>query len=244
MHSLTEADWSVIEALRKSVGELSKSENLVEASEGFTKLFATKFASIVLARMFVVVPFSALPAREQQQARASKLSHERTNDDTLCLCLLGSFGKENAWKDRRLSVDHLAIPLLDAASVSEAPMIAKLLGDLEVDLRNLATGTSIATRMMVGGRNGTFYVPDAPTAVDAQGRAVIPAEDFVKRFQVKTVFGMGGAYLDGTLVVAILFTSESLDRLVVDRFPSFISSFKMATASLVAQGQIFPAATA
>ena len=51
------------------------------------------------------------------------------------------------------------------------------------------------------------------------------------------MFGMGGAYLDGKIVVAIMFTRETLAELYVDRFPSFIGTFKLATSSL-AQGNL------
>jgi hypothetical protein len=58
---------------------------------------------------------------------------------------------------------------------------------------------------MLGGRNGTFYVQDARTAVDSLGRHVIAARDFAQEFAIRTVFGMGGAYVDGTMAVAIFF---------------------------------------
>ena len=92
---------------------------------------------------------------------------------------------------------------------------------------------------MLGGSNGTFYVPDAVSAVDDAGRHIIPGREFVRRHGVRSVFGMGGSYLDGTLAVAIIFTRELLDRVVVGRFPSFISTFKTATAELQAAGAIF-----
>ena len=119
-------------------------------------------------------------------------------------------------------------------------MIASLLSDLGVDLRSLDLGGAIATRPMLGGRNGTFYVQDARTVVDSLGRHVIAARDFAQESSIRTVFGMGGAYVDGTMAVAIFFCSEELPRLVVDRFPSFISSFKMATAKLLRAGRVFP----
>ena len=111
------------------------------------------------------------------------------------------------------------------------------MGDLEIDLPQLTDGRpTIATRRMLGGTNATFYVADAPKAVDSDGRQIIPDQTFVKTHGIRTVFGMGGAWLDGTLAVAIFFTTELLERLTVDRFPSLISNFKMATAKLAASG--------
>jgi hypothetical protein len=237
---LVETTWSTIEQLRAAVSQTARA-SLQEAAQDFAALFADGFSSVVLARVFVVVPFEALPAAEQQFAAAFVSHDARLGPRTPVLSLLGTSGREPGWNTRGASRGHLAIPLLDRQYVEQAPMIARLLADLEIDLKNLDDGRPIATRRMLGGRNGTFYVPDAQSARDEQGRAIIPAQDFVMQHEIRTVFGMGGAYLDGTLVLAIVFCSEALDRLVVDRFPSFISNFKMATAQLQGQGRIYAA---
>jgi hypothetical protein len=75
--------------------------------------------------------------------------------------------------------------------------------------------------------------PRTRRARDVRGNFVIPAQDYVAQYNVQTVFGMAGSYVDGTLVATILFTTESLDSLTVDRFPSIISNFKMVTTDLV-----------
>jgi hypothetical protein len=118
-------------------------------------------------------------------------------------------------------------------------MIAKLLADLEVDLVGLDDGRPIVTRRMLGGNNGTFYVRDAQDARDERGRSIIADQEFARQHDVHTVFGMGGAYLDGTLALAVVFSSETLERGIVDRYPSFISTFKMATAALLTAGRIY-----
>ena len=240
MKSLVHASWADVEILRGRVAELTESPTLVAAASRFTQAFVESFDSVVLARLFAVLPFRSLPALEHEYVR-SRTSSTRLGNETPCLCLLGTHGRGGAWCDRTASAGHLAIPLLDSNSVSDAPMIAKLLSDLDVDLKVLDDGRPIATRMMPGGRNGTFYVSDAMTEQDGRDRYIIPGRDFVEKFAIRTVFGMGGTYVDGTLVVAILFCDEKVDRLTVDRFPSFISSFKMATSRLAAQRLIFPA---
>ena len=77
------------------------------------------------------------------------------------------------------------------------------------------------------------------------GQATLESRALLERWghlhAIRTVFGMGGAYLNGILAVVILFSSESLPRANVDRFPSLISNFKMATASLVEQKRWFAA---
>jgi hypothetical protein len=235
---LKDASWSDIERLRTAIGGLS-GDSLEAAADMFAALFTDTFESVVLSRVFVVMPFAELPTVEQRIASAFVQDDARLTTATPVLCLLGTRGKERAWNDRKASVGHRVIPLLDRAFVTEAPMLAKLLADLEVDLDVLDDGGAIFTRRMLGARNGTFYVPDAPHARDERGRAIIPAQDFLARYGVQTVFGMGGAYLHGALVVSILFSSETLDRLTVDRFPSLISNFKMATATLMDTRRVF-----
>jgi len=239
MKSLAAAEWSDLEALRVRVGATATSTQISAAAQGVCDLFTEAFESILLARLFLVLPFEGLPARESAFARRLVEQSRPIPGRTRVLCLLGSSGKKPAWRDRTTSAGHLAIPLLDADAVAAAPMVAKLLSDLNVDLKALDDGRPIATRQMLGGNNGIFYVPDAQKDQDAMGRQIVADSAFVRENGIKTVFGMGGAYVDGTLAVMIVFCNETLERMVVDRYGSFISSFKMATASLLASGRIF-----
>jgi hypothetical protein len=155
------------------------------------------------------------------------------------LSLLGSHGAELAWRARERSSGHLAIPLLSEAMVEGAPMIAQLLSALKVDLARLDDGPPIYSRPLLGSTNQRFYVPSARSARDVRGNLVIPAQDFVSLHNIETVFGMAGSYVDGMLIAAILFTTESLDSLTVDRFPSIISNFKMVTTELVLARRVY-----
>jgi hypothetical protein len=118
-------------------------------------------------------------------------------------------------------------------------MIAQLLAALKVDLARLDDGRPIYSRPMLGSTNQRFYVPSARSARDVRGNLVIPAQEFVARHNVETVFGMAGSYVDGMLVATILFTTENLGSLTVDRFPSIISNFKMVTTDLVLGHRIY-----
>jgi hypothetical protein len=236
---LAETSWEEVEALRGQVTLLGQSTSIQAAGQRLAEIFARRFSSIVLARMFAVLPLSSLPEREQTRGRQAVSDDPRLAPETRVLSLLGTAGHDKTWNDRARSKGHLAVPLLDRAFVEGAPMIAKLLVDLGVDLGAIDTRLPIASRRMLGGNNGTFFVADAQSAVDSRGRRVIGAEDFVSRYAIRTVFGMGGAYLDGAIVVAIFFTNEVVDRLIVDRLPSLISNFKMATSKLAAEGRFF-----
>jgi hypothetical protein len=236
--SIRAATWNDINALRDRM--MARASSSVEqAAQGFADDLASSFSTVVLARVFVVMSHGRLPAAERRCAEEVAGPDIRLPAQTSVLSLLGTSGKDPAWCDRLRSRGHRAIPLLSRAFVQGAPMIARLLADLEVDLAGLDDGRPIDTRRMLGSRNGRFFVPDAETSSDELGRHVIPGRDFVAANDVHTVFGMGGAYTDGTLVVAIAFTSERLDTLSIDRFPSLISNFKMATALLQRTGCIY-----
>jgi len=238
MSGLAEASWSEIEAMRAEIAA-GRPESVQQAAEQFTELFATRFSTVVLARVFLVVPFERLPVDDAAFARAAAGQDPRLGAKTPVLSLMGTHGRKPEWNDRMRSTKHLAIPLLDRESVQGAPMIARLLIDLEVDLQGLDAGGAIKTRMMIGGRNAMFYVPDARTTRDELGRLIIEPE-FAAKYSVESVFGMGGAYLDGTIAIAIVFCAERIDRSVADRFGSFINSFKMATLEPKNADRIWP----
>jgi hypothetical protein len=227
---LSEASWSDIEAMRAQIAA-GKPRSVQHAAEQFTALFATRFSTVLLARVFLVVPFERLPPADRAYARALAGKDPRLTATTPVLSLLGTHGKEPEWNDRMRSVAHLAIPLLDRESIQAAPMIARLLVDLEVDIQGMGAGGPITTRRMVGGRSAMFYVPDARTTRDDRGRPIIQQE-FATRYGVESVFGMGSSYLDGSLAIAIVFCTERIERGAADRYGSFINSFKMATLEL------------
>lgn len=237
MQRFAQSDWASIDSIRTAVAAPRKT--VCEAAQLFVETLGASFSSVVLARVFLVVPYAALPSADKAFATHSVAGDERLTEKTRVLSLIGTHGVEPSYCDRGLSKGHLAIPLLDTTHVQNIPMIAKLLADLEVDFAGLDDGRPIATRRMLGGRNGTFFIADAQTAADARERFVIPSRDFVSQYAIRTVFGMGGAYVDGTLAVAVLFTNELIDRAIVDRYPSLISNFKMATAALLAGGRIY-----
>jgi hypothetical protein len=238
MLSIQSSVWSDIEALRSTLHG-QKCASLEEAAQGFAVSLATSCATVILARVFVVLPLSRLSEPDRRYATELVAGHSSLENRTPVLCLFGTYGREAAWRDRNRSDGHRAIPLLGSAFVQSIPMIAKLLADLNVSLLDLDDRRVLDTRPLLGGMNGAFFVNDARVAEDARCRRVIPSKEFVDAYGVRTVFGMGGAYFDGTLAVAIVFTSEVIDRLVADRFPSLISNFKMATSALLMQGSLY-----
>jgi hypothetical protein len=238
MTVLGEVTWGEVEGLREAVGGRN-APSVEAAAETFVGAFAEAFSDVALVRLFIALPAASVPPTEHAFAARFAGDDPRFGPKTRVLTLLASRGREPAWNQRRLSRGHLCIPLIDRKFIEAAPMIAKLLADIDVDLSAFDDGRPIATRKLLGGKNGMFYVPDAATAVNAEGRYVIADRAFVERYGIRTVFGMGGAYPDGTLVTSLVFTTQQIPQLIVDRFPSLISNFKMGTSKLIEERRIF-----
>ena len=243
MPSLLTATWPEINAFRDLLTEqVTKDEWLTDAAQHFTEALVSQFPTVALARVFAVLPFARLPESDANVVRAFATrvdAAELLRPSTPVLSLLGTSGTDARWNDRYASTGHLAIPLLSKELVEGAPMLARLLADLKFDLADLAEPRAIDSKRMMGGTNQRFFVPSAKNSVDERGRFIIPSREFVDRYRLETVFGMGGAYFDGTLITAILFTTEQLDSLTVDRYPSIISNFRMATTTAVRAQRIY-----
>lgn len=195
-----------------------------------------------LVRVYVTAPVHALPRTEQAWLRARLAGTAAAGglrDDTPCLVLLATRGVEPAWNQRTQSRDHRVIPLVDLASIRAAPMIARLLSELGGPSFAWVDSPQAVVRNLAGGLNGVFHVADARTATDELGRRVIPAEGFVRDQRIRSVFGSGGAYLDGTVVIAVVFADEAIDRATTERSALLTSRFKVATEAIVAAGAIW-----
>jgi hypothetical protein len=233
--------WSsTLDELRAHLRQCSTLERAAQQiARGMHESFTE---STVLARVYTLVKHDELPpeAASFVDALADKAGDAScVTDATPVLALLGTHGVEEAWCDRRRSEGHKGIPLLSGAFVDAIPMLARLLRELGIDLAWLDEAPEVVTRRLLGGFNGVFYVHDAATARDAQGRRIIPAVDFVEKYGVKTVFGTGGFYPDGTLVVCIVFTRETLPRSTVERLASLISMVKGETFGVVRSRKLF-----
>ena len=243
MASFQTATWPEINAFRERIAtEAAGAHCLTDAAQGLSAALLKEFPSVILARVFVVVPFERLPDVDAEVAQrfADRLgAAELLVPSTPVLSLLGTSGVVATWNNRLFSSSHLAIPLLSRELVENAPMLAQLLADLNPNWAYLDDARPIDSKRMIGGTNQRFYVQSAKTALDARGRLIIPDRDFVATHRIETVFGMAGAYVDRMVVAAIVFTSERLEPQVIDRYPSIIANFRMATTAAVLARRIY-----
>jgi len=188
------------------------------------------------------VPYAKLPPGDRDfvsRLADANGGSAKLSGKTLVLSLLGTAGVKPEWNDRLNSKGHLGIPLLGAAFVSGLPMVSRLMSDMGLGLDWLETQDTEIVVKTLGRLARLFYVSDAAHSQDQQGRNLVPAQDFVSANGVKTVFGVGGGYMNGTFVTTIFFTKELIDKAVAEQLPTLITAFKTATLNAVMAGRFY-----
>jgi len=216
---------------------------LEEAAQETATALHKQFAeSVVLVRVYVTVPFEALPPTNKtfvQNLAASAGAESELKAATPVLSLIGSHGQEENWCDRRKSRGHVGIPLISSAFVGAIPMISRLLHELGVPMDWIDTHETAIIIETVGRKGGLFYVENAAEAFDHEGRKIIAAQDFVSDYNVKTVFGIGGAYAGGQLFTIVVFCRDFLPHKVAEHFTALTDLFRQKTSTFVETGEIF-----
>ncbi len=229
--------------LRTRLDEELQSTCLADAAQMFTDvLYAELQESAVLFRLFVTVPFASLGEHEKGFATALadvRGFRKELSDETEVVCLLGSAGRRAQWNERHQSQKHLAIPLAQASFIQTIPVVARLMSDMDTGIDWLDKQKGRILVKSFGTMARLLYVEDASTGKTSDGFQLIPDQDFVKENGVKTVVGLGGAYLNRSVVTVLLFTNETIPRQKVEKFMPVINTFKVATMKLVAEQRIF-----
>lgn len=222
---------------------VKEAESIEEAAQCVVDTCFEEFKeSVVLVRIFITIPYSDLPEPNRQFVNdlAVKMGNqEELCDQTPVLSLMGTHGVESAWNDWRSSEGHLGIPMTSKESVQAIPMIAQMLKDLGLGVEWLSKSDGNSIGESRGHSGGVFLVPDAGTSTDSQGRNIIPDQEFVKKYGVKTVFGNGARFAvqSSDFLVSIFFTRQSLEKSTAHRFNSLLYLFKTVTTHLVEAGR-------
>ena len=222
---------------------VEQSKCLEEAAQELVSELHKQFnESVVLARVYVTAPFETLPSTNKAFVQKLTVSTGVESDlqaATPVLSLIGTYGQEEDWRDRRNSKGHVGIPLISSAFVSAIPMISRLLHELGVPMDWIDTHETEMIITTVGREAGLFYVENAAEATDHEGRKIIAAQDFVSDYDVKSVFGIGGAYAQGQVFTIVAFCRDVFPRDVAEHFVPLTDSFQDRTATLVETNKIF-----
>src|SRR5215468_7420948 len=231
---------SIVQLWRTVEPRVESATCLEDAAQALaTALYAQFAESAILARVYVTVPFAALPPPTRAFVQAMPGAAAALTGTTPVLSLVGTQGQKADWNDRRKSKQHGAIPLISAEFVDGIPMIARLLRELGVPLDWIDSHDTRRLVTTIGSTVGLFYVEDALRAVDDRGRKVIPAVDFVFAYDVKSVFGTGGVYSGGQMLVVVIFCRDPVARSTAQMFLPLVDLFKGKTGSLVAAAKVF-----
>ena len=165
-----------------------------------------------LVRCYKTHRFHDLDRDLQAIARRALDSNTAPASVLRCLTLIGTTGVEPEWNDRRSSSGHQAIPLPTMAVVEKAPMVAQLIRALGLDIATAINPSRDVVRDLAGKTYGVFHVPEAT------GSPYIPAQDFVRRYGIRSVVGFGGVLPSGDLFAVILFCRVLVTPAAADRF--------------------------
>ncbi len=222
---------------------LQQSNNLEDAAQKLaTELHMQFDESVVIVRVFLTVPYGALPSNNQEFVKKLAESTHGVSElkaTTPVLSLIGTHGQEENWCDRRQSKGHVGIPLISSSFVGSIPMISRLLKELGVPVEWVDSHDSEIIIETVGQSAGLFFVGNAAEATDLEGRKIIAAQDFVSAYEVKSVFGMGGAYSGGEIIVFVVICRDAISRDAAEHFLPLANLFKNKTTSLVGPTKIF-----
>lgn len=222
---------------------LKSSRTLQEAAQGFAEsLYEELEASTILARVFTTVRFGELPGPDKQFVKRIATDRgcgDELDDQTTVVSLLGTRGKHPKWSQRYQSQSRLGIPLVSESFIKTIPMSARLLNAADTGVHWVEKQQTRLVVKSFGKMAQLLYVGDAKAAVTEDGFKIVTDQEFVESHDVRTVLGLGGVYLNGSYVSAMLFTKESIPQEKTDKFLTLIHAFKSITNNLVMNGKIF-----
>jgi hypothetical protein len=215
--------------------DLDDVHTLEEAAQVFVETIYHNFKeSIVLLRLFVTIPAAELP--EKIYAFAENMAESANSDinrNPYILTLFGTVGVNPRWNDRTNSQEHQGIPLATPDFVTSIPMMSALLEQMGFDLGWIRGDPEIVAKKM-GKLAGTFYVAEAGTAKDSKNRPIIPARDFISKYEVHTVFGVGGGFITSDkFLTTIFFLREYIDKETAVLFQGLANVFKLKTQKFI-----------
>lgn len=164
-----------------------------------------------LVRLYCTARFESLEPELQEFARRAAGGHS-VSPDTVCLRLLASAGDIPAWNRPERSVNHRCIPLVSEEVVHQMPMVAQLIRQLGLEVRDILNPDPNLLLDLSTRTYNVFWVPDAA------GSPYIPAQDFVAQHHIRSVVGFGSLLPGGSLFAVVLFSRIPIPNAQAGRF--------------------------
>lgn len=201
--------------------------------------------SIVLTRIFITRPFETLPRdiKDFTTGLAETVGVlDQIGPDSPILSLAGTKGRLSDWSHRKTSGGHKGIPLVSSQFVSAVPMLMGLFEQAFGNLEWLDLADRTEMSKVTGKTVGQFYVEDAHTVEDRQGRKIIAAQDFVTSEGVHSVYGLCGGLLDGSMLVMLTFTRDHLPRNYLTSFLPALTALRPIAMQKIREDRVFVSA--
>lgn len=174
-------------------------------------------SDLVLSRVYHSFDFPLLSSSLQQTAK--QIWEKNLKENSKLIALMGTYGKEAAWQDRTQSKGHKAI-LLSHETLNNIPMVARLIQQIGFDLGILLGEKEKGIEYKsISGAFGVFYVSPA---LDSP---YIPAQDFVKHYEVKSVLGTGVMLPQGDIGIYIGFSRVPIENEMAANIAPLMSLF-------------------
>jgi len=181
----------------------------------------TDSSACSLARCYITQRYDRLAPPLQRLARDHRDNAMLTA--IKYLVLLATAGERPEWNDRTRSRAHQLIPLSSVDIINQSPMVAHMIKQFGFPLDALISADAVELSMTANRTHNVFYVPAAP------GSPYIPAQsEFVERYGIKSVIGMGGILPYGHMFAVILFTKVAIPAHLTTLFASLATDIKAA----------------
>lgn len=185
-----------------------------------------------LVRCFKTHPYASLPAALETLALGS-LGSRVPGQSLHCLTLLATRGELPAWNSRHGSAGHQVIPLPTVEMVRKAPMIARLIVQMGLEIRDIVQPEANLVVDVDRRSFNVFHVEDA------RGSEFVPAQhSFVTPFGVRSVLGFGGLLPSGELFAVVMFTKVKVTRETAELFRTLALGVKLVLLPF-AGGKVF-----
>lgn len=207
--SLEEAAGRIVRYLYRNVGDSQNGE-----------------PSLPLVRLFKTHPYSGLEPG-QQEFVDRMLGQKPEHPEARCLTLMATAGRQSQWNDRHTSRGHQAIPLLSEDMVRSFPMIANLVAQFGLEVKDLVAPSSSLSMDPEPQPYNVFYVAEAPGSPH-----VVDQENFVGPHGIRSVLGLGGELPDGEFFALIMFSSTPIPPATAELFRTVALNVRVALSPL------------
>lgn len=237
LRTLSTSDLSTLIRGLRRIGV--ETESMEEGAQRVTALLHEQLADAetgerqtALVRLYKTHPYDSLPAAVR--AHLDQRLGGPAPSGMRCLTLLGTSGLRPEWNDRRRSVDHQAIPLLEHLPGQRSqrlwertPLVGQLLRELGVQQETFSSSYGPAALALSLRQPRLFFVQNTVN------HPLLPMQtEFVVPEGVRSVVGLSAALESSDLFVLMLFSRVPLTPETAALLLQLTASVKMAALSM------------